>query len=322
MEHYPVYDFHCDLLSHLAGLENGTPYDTDGIGCAVPHLQQGGVAFQVMALFSLTEQGSTDHGRKQARLFRETLLNDTPELGKFGEQASDNAIQILPAIESASVFCEEDEPLDSGFEKLNAIEQETGKVLYISLTHHAENRFGGGNYASKGLTTDGQELLRVMNEKNIAVDFSHTSDALAYDMIDFMEKEGLQLPVLASHSNYRSVYNHVRNLTDDIVREIVKRKGIIGLNLVREFLHPTHPEVLYEHIQYGMEFGHEHIVWGTDYFPSFLFNEPERIPYFFPEHEHAGKLPHIIADSPLDEIQKKAICNENAVKFLARHYAG
>ena len=53
---YPIYDLHCDLLGYPAKAENGTPYDTDEIGAAIPHLRAGDVRFQAMALFTMNGQ--------------------------------------------------------------------------------------------------------------------------------------------------------------------------------------------------------------------------------------------------------------------------
>ncbi len=71
------------------------------------------------------------------------------------------------------------------------------------MTHHGENRFGGGNSTGIGLKKDGEALLEYISEKKIAIDLSHTSDALAGDILNYIVKNKLGLSVLASHSNFR-----------------------------------------------------------------------------------------------------------------------
>ena len=61
---------------------------------------------------------------------------------------------------------------------------------------------------------------------------SHTSDALAHDIFNHIDKHKLAVPVIASHSNFRSVSDHVRNLPDEIANEIVNRNGLIGMNFL------------------------------------------------------------------------------------------
>ena len=117
-----------------------------------------------------------------------------------------------------------------------------GNLFYIGLTHHLENRFGGGNFSKAGLKDDGKALLDYLDNKQIAVDFSHTSDALAYDILEYISKKNLKIPILASHSNYRPNFDHPRNLPDDIAKEIINQKGLIGLNFVRAFVNNKHSE--------------------------------------------------------------------------------
>ena len=75
---YPVIDLHCDLLSYLEATEGSTHMDTEGIGCALPHLQAGGVKLQVCALYCPTEPGSA--GLATVQRLRDTgqLLSVAP----------------------------------------------------------------------------------------------------------------------------------------------------------------------------------------------------------------------------------------------------
>jgi membrane dipeptidase len=89
--------------------------------------------------------------------------------------------------------------LEIGFERLEQIINTVSRILYIGFTHHAENRFGGGNNSKVGLKEDGKKLLQYLNGKKIAVDFSHASDALARDILDYLSDHNLEVPILANH---------------------------------------------------------------------------------------------------------------------------
>ena len=72
--------------------------------------------------------------------------------------------------------------------------------------------------------------------KKIAIDLSHTSDFLAHDILNYIDKMGLNVRTIASHSNFRKIAEVVRNLTDEIAKEILKRGGVIGFNLFKSFV--------------------------------------------------------------------------------------
>ena len=84
---------------------------------------------------------------------------------------------------------------------------------------------------TKGLTKTGFEFARRMEELGIIIDVSHLSDAGFWQIADCTKK-----PFVASHSNARALCGHARNLTDDMIRTIAERGGVIGLNYYGCFL--------------------------------------------------------------------------------------
>lgn len=82
-----------------------------------------------------------------------------------------------------------------------------------------------------GLTDTGVEIVREMERIGMIIDVSHLSDAGFYDVLDHTRK-----PFVASHSNARGVCPWVRNLTDDMIRRLSERGGVIGLNFCPDFL--------------------------------------------------------------------------------------
>ena len=323
----PVIDLHCDLLSYLTRPDSSI-YNTEDVGCAIPLLKEGNVKLQIMAIFAPVEFNSHEYGLKQSEIFNK-LNTDKNELYRFEKQhletiVTNENIGMLASIESGSAFCDENISLKEAFENLERIIENVGSILYISFTHHAENRFGGGNYSTTGLKNDGKALIDYMNERNIAIDFSHTSDALAYDILDYISKENINVPIMASHSNYRLVYDHKRNLPDDVAKEIIHQKGLIGLNFVRAFVNPEKVETLQKHVSHGLELGGENtICYGADYFYTKSHPDKSRFPFYFKAHEHAGCYPIIneVLESQFGTEQMNKISNQNALEFIKRNWA-
>ncbi|QHL88068.1 peptidase [Nibribacter ruber] len=322
----PIIDLHCDLTGYLAWIEGSTALDEDIIGCAIPHLKAGKVRLQTMAFFTPTEPGSSAFTLKQAHLFKEVLLAERDvftlvrpeELEK--QVLQEDKIAMVSAIENASGLCDEGEPLANTFTRLEEITELAGPLLYIGLTHADENRFAGGNFTPGiGLKPDGEELLRYLSGKRIAVDLAHTSDASAYDLFNFIEKHSLDIPIIASHSNFRSVYDNPRNLPNELVQEVVRRDGLIGINFLKKFVHPDRPEALLEHILYGLEKAPQALAFGADFFQESGIMEGGES-YFHPEHRNATKYQSVLQglEGQVSEKELEAISYGNALRFMQR----
>lgn len=322
---YPVIDLHCDLLAHMLKTPYPDPFKEDGIGCSFPALARGNVKLQVMAIFTATQKGSSELAVRQSEIFASFLAkysndcNLIHDINTLSQIKISSKLGMIAAIENASGFCEEDEPLEIGFERLEKIITNVTRVLYIGFTHHAENRFGGGNNSQAGLKEDGKKLLHYLNGKRIAVDFSHASDALAQDILDYLSEHSLEVPILASHSNYRKVFNHVRNLPDHLAKEIFKRGGIVGVNFLRAFVNNDDPNALYQHMKHGIELGGiDSICFGADYFSTETHPDRSRIPFYFKEHQDSSCYPSIIEEVSRQVSSEvvEGISSQNVVDYL------
>lgn len=324
--HFPIIDLHCDLPSYLMEVQGADPAGTSDMGATIPYLQKGGVKLQVMALYSDVRKGSVERAWHQAQLYT-TLVKDYGDYllsvcrqEHLQQVMTGSKIGAMVSIENAAGLCEEDEPLEKAFERLEALEQKVGRIFYMSLTHHTENRFGGGNYSEAGLKDDGKALLEYISGRNIVIDLSHTSDALAEGILTHIDQRGLTIPIIASHSNFRGVWDHRRNLPDEYVQELIRRKGLIGINFLRAFLNDDRPEALLEHVAYGLERGAEDLLcFGADFFYTKNHPDKSRVPFYFPEHEDAGKYPEILrklASHGVSQGQLRKISYENAYRYL------
>ena len=258
-------DLHSDLLSFLAHREERS-VDDPLSRCSYAHMQGGNVAIQTLALFSQTSPSSVERGEKQRAHFKK-LVQDHPERFASLSSTPSSPIQLIAAVENASAFATESEPLEDVFARLRQWVDDLQKLFYITMTWDGENRFGGGVGSRAGLKSDGVELLTWVSGKRIAIDLSHTSDHLAYEILDHIDKKGLRVPVMASHSNFRAVTDRARNLPDTIAREIIARKGLIGINFFAPFIHSTDPLALAAHVAHGLSLGGEKaLCFGADFF--------------------------------------------------------
>ena len=156
-------------------------------------------------------------------------------------------------------------------------------VRMITLTWNYANGIGHPNFTfvkgvtpdfkspntKDGLTPFGIEMVKEMNRLGIIIDVSHLSDAGFYDVLKHTKG-----PFVASHSNARSVCNHARNLTDDMIRKLSLRGGVMGINFCADFLNgknenvPNFSKVSYivEHIKHIVKVGGiECVALGSDF---------------------------------------------------------
>jgi membrane dipeptidase len=100
----------------------------------------------------------------------------------------------------------------------------------------SKTKYSGGTVykgiGAGGLTEDGRELLKVMRKHNAILDYSHMSEEAFYQSLEVWD--GL---VMASHSNPRSFRDTGRHLTEDMIKQIAARDGVIGLVPYTLFLH-------------------------------------------------------------------------------------
>jgi membrane dipeptidase len=114
-------------------------------------------------------------------------------------------------------------------------------VRYMTLTHafHTDWADSAGTGqplppGHGGLTPFGVEVVREMNRLGMMVDVSHVSDQTFWDALKASEA-----PVIASHSSCRAIYDHPRNLTDDMLRALAQKGGVVMINYYPGYTDPV-----------------------------------------------------------------------------------
>ena len=319
-----IADLHCDLLAYLAVDDQRSAYD-EVSRCSLPQLKRGNVLFQTLAIFTETGKKSVSSAEKQFTIFRtlpKLYPDDFKRLTDLKIPKASGKINIAASIENASGLCAETEPLENCFIRFDQYRETAGPIIYISLTWNHENRFGGGNLSQEGLKRDGELLLEYLDGKQIGIDLSHTSDALAHDIFNYIDKKGLKITPLASHSNFRAIADMPRNLPDTIAKEILKRGGLIGLNFFKPFIGKNFPDDFARQVDYARSLGAlDQYCFGADFFydgdlPASLYP----FPFYYEHFADAGCYPYLISYLndvfTTQEIEK--IAHKNLAHFLTK----
>src|SRR5438270_2144824 len=107
-------------------------------------------------------------------------------------------------------------------------------VRYMTLSHFYNDEWADSSTdkpAHNGLTHFGKEVVREMNRQGMLVDISHVSDKAFYDALEVS-----RVPLIASHSSVRAISNHPRNMSDDMIRALTAKGGVIQINYERNYL--------------------------------------------------------------------------------------
>lgn len=231
-------DLHCDTIQKV--LEEGCDFAADErLHIDLQSLISADVLLQVFACFIWR----SDEPGKAYSTCNRYLDGIDMLIEKYGDRLVevrdkselDQVIKIggktgvIKAIEGAT-------PLEGKPELLSHFYDRGVRLLTIAWD---DNDFCGTVFGNQGgLTRLGEELIDYCNDLGVVVDVSHASDKAFFQIADVTSR-----PFIASHSSARAVCSNERNLTDEMIRIIADRGGIIGLALGSGFICP----VYYQH---------------------------------------------------------------------------
>lgn len=260
---FPVFDLHCDTANELSGFggtevsnlrSNNAHIDLDRAGVL------GGYA-QCFACFTSTSEKYDPviaFEKKLEAIIREVEKNT--DLIRIAYSASDIENNLQQGIMSAILTIEG--PAGFGFDSGLLEDLYNVGFRITSLGWNEQNVLTGSHITGGGLTELGKAYVREAQRLGMLVDVSHISDEGFWDIMDIT-----QAPVIATHSNSRSVCNVSRNLTDDMFRAICSTNGVVGMNLYGAFIgaEPT-LDALCDHIFHFLEMDPDckHIALGGD----------------------------------------------------------
>ncbi len=265
-----VFDAHCDTLGHATAhpfsrrdlLQWGQRGHLD-----LPRMRAGGINAQIFACFPGVERLSANatSGALQRVEALYDLIDKAPAQITLVQTADELARLTPDGPIGAILGLEGVEALDGQMRLLRTFHR-LG-VRNIGLTWDRRNAAADGLGADTafGLTPFGRELVQACNELGVMVDVSHLNDAGLEDVLAISNK-----PIIASHSNASAVFDHRRNLSDEQIRAIADRGGVIGATFVSHFLTANFREAtlddLLDHIDHLVDVGGvDHVGIGSDF---------------------------------------------------------
>ena len=263
----PVFDFHCDTALVLLGddlnqagslCKNSGHIDLERAG------KLGGYA-QCFACFT-TDIPELLHGISPILLFERELATIQREVDKNSDVISiaysTREIEENRAAGKMSAILTLEGT--AGIDYNPALLEDLWAIGFrvSSLGWNEKNPLTGSNVTGGGLTDLGREYVKEAQRLGMRVDVSHISDEGFWDIMKITKA-----PIIATHSNSRAVFDHSRNITDDMFRAIRETGGVAGYNTCREFTgEPSDLDTICDHILHFMELDPEgkHIALGGD----------------------------------------------------------
>jgi membrane dipeptidase len=133
------------------------------------------------------------------------------------------------------------------------------------LTYNTQNLIGSGSTerVDGGISDYGVEIIKAMNDVGMLVDVSHSGAQTTLDAIEISPK-----PIAFTHSNCRALNDHPRLKTDEAIRKLAAKGGVMGITGVRNFVkdkEPTTVEDIVDHIDHVVKLvGIDHVGIGSD----------------------------------------------------------
>lgn len=187
-----------------------------------------------------------------------------------------------------------------------------------------QTRYAGGTGAPGPLTPAGVELVRELDRFGIIHDASHLAEESFWQLLEMSSG-----PLVATHSNCRAFVPTDRQLSDEMIRAIVKRGGVIGINFFDKFLVPpaeykTRRATLQDVVRHmrhicDLAGSAKHVAIGTDMDGGL---GREQIPQEIVTSADLPKLADTLRAAGFSNDEVQAIMGGNWMRFFAEHLAG
>ena len=234
-----VIDMHCDTMKAILDnrdIGKNINLKNNNFTVDIEKMKQGDYMLQVFAAYTDIKEGdSLVNALRTIDLFHNEIEANKDDIGivltynDILKNIEQNKMSALLSIEEGAC-CKGDLGILRNFYRLG--------VRMMTLTWNYENELGFPNeiignklVCDRGLKNKGFEFIEEMEKLGIIIDVSHLSDAGFYDILNNTKK-----PFVASHSNSRSICGHRRNMTDDMIKKLADRGGVMGLNFYSNFL--------------------------------------------------------------------------------------
>jgi membrane dipeptidase len=229
-----VLDTHADTPQRmLTGKFDLGKRDTDG-HVDIPRMREGGLNAQFFSIFisgKILGPAAIQQALDQIDIVRQNVRQHSKDLTlattaeEIRQAHAEGKIAILMGIEGGHMIGNDI--------RMVRVYSALG-VRYMTLAHFYNDEWADSSTdkpAHNGLTDFGKDVVREMNRQGMLVDISHVSDKTFYDALEVSK-----VPPIASHSSVRAISNHPRNMSDDMIKALAAKGGVIQINYERNYL--------------------------------------------------------------------------------------
>lgn len=265
-----ICDCHCDTLTELYN-KNASLYENEQHFDIKRQIALGG-GLQFCAIYVPTEVFRYQGGLRYTLCLLDKYSQEIKKLHENGidvlqVRTAEDAGNVLKHKAATLLAIEEGGAIDGSLEALRCL-YELG-VRAMTLTWSNRNDIADGineEATGSGLTLFGKQVVAEMNRLGMLVDVSHISTAGFWSVIETSTK-----PIIATHSNAKSLCSHPRNLNDEQIKALAQNGGLAGITFAGQFLEEDWRnaciESVYKHIDYMLNLigNDDHIGFGSDF---------------------------------------------------------
>lgn len=265
-----ICDCHCDTLTELYN-KNASLYENEQHFDIKRQIALGG-GLQFCAIYVPTEIFRYQGGLRYTLCLLDKYNQEIKKLHENGidvlqVRTAEDAGNVLKHKAATLLAIEEGGAIDGSLEALRCL-YELG-VRAMTLTWSNRNDIADGineEATGSGLTVFGKQVVAEMNRLGMLVDVSHISTAGFWSVIETSTK-----PIIATHSNAKSLCSHPRNLNDEQIKALAQNGGLAGITFAGQFLEEDWRnaciESVYKHIDYMLNLigNDDHIGFGSDF---------------------------------------------------------
>lgn len=238
----------------------------------LPLMEEGHIDAAVMVAY--LPQGKRDEASlKQATAYATEKINQiklqeklNPE--RMGIAYNETDLRRLKSEGKRAIFIAIENGYAIGKDISNLEKFKAMGVTYITLCHNGDNDICDSHRGAaqwNGLSAFGKDVVKEMNRLGILIDISHAGEKTIADVL----KESAY-PIVASHSSARALCNHTRNLTNDQIRAIASKGGVIQVCMYKGFINSNAEKAsltdVIEHIEHIIRLvGVDHVGIGSDF---------------------------------------------------------
>lgn len=331
-----IVDAHLDIAYNaLRGRDVRLPAahqnpDNDGIpSVGLPDLREGNVNLVFATLFCMPHSGDADCGYRSPA---EAHAAAREQLAWYLEQERARELRIIrseadlhgflgktgnppPPVRPAAVLLLEG--ADPIRDPDDAADWYRAGIRIVGLAWK-QTRYAGGTGHPGPLTADGVTMVRALDRLHMIHDVSHLAERSFWQLLELSSG-----PVMASHSNCRAIVPTDRHLSDEMIRALVARGGIIGINFYDRFLLPPEDygsrraslSDVVRHIRHICDLAGSanHVAIGTDMDGGI---SADRLPMEIRTSADLPRVADALAASGFDDIQVHSVLAGNWIMFL------